>query len=170
MQGADKVNDELEVGYDEKFERSWSRAERSGYLVMLVLVAAMLAGLFGRGPFSHRTEKSAASGLAVDFEPIARSQCDTQVTFHIDNDTDATTMDLFLDSHLVEPLGLHQILPEPVVSQTASDGLRVTIAVPPHSHDTKLRLMLQPSIVGPVHLVAHLQGHEVLRWTQFIMP
>ena len=170
MQGADKVNDELEVGYDEGFEKQWSRAERSGYVVMLVLVVAMLAGLFGRGPFSHRTVASPASGLAVDFEPVARSQCDTQVTFHIDNETDATTVDLFLDNHLVEPLGLHQFLPEPVVSQAAADGLRVTIAVPPHSHDTKLRIMLQPSVIGPVHIIARLQGREPLHWTQFIVP
>lgn len=170
MQGADKVNDELEVGYDEIFERRWSRAERSGYLVMLVVVAFMLAGFFGRGPFSHRTVTSAASGLAIDFEPVARSQCDTQVTFHIDNDTDATTIDLFLDNHLVEPMGLHQFLPEPVRSQSAEGGLRLTIAVPPHVHDTELRIMLQPSVVGPVHMIAHLQGHEPLHWTQYVVP
>ncbi|WP_419730085.1 hypothetical protein [Lichenicola sp.] len=170
MQGADKVNDELEVGYDETFERRWSHAERSGYVVMLVLVAAGIAGLFGRGPFSHRTVSSPASGLAVDFEPVARSQCDTQVTFHIKNDTAATTIDLFLDNHLVEPMGLHQVLPQPVVSQTAPDGLRLSIAVPAYSHDTELRVMLMPDVIGPVHMVAHLQGHPVLRWTQFVVP
>ena len=89
MQGADRVNDEFEVGYNENFERNWERAEIVGRVVMVAVIAAGLAGFFGRGPYSHQTKHTAESALTVDFEPIARSQAPTQVTFHIDNPTDA---------------------------------------------------------------------------------
>ncbi len=48
MQGADRVNDELEVGFDEKFERQWLWGQRAGRIVMVVITAAGIAGLWGR--------------------------------------------------------------------------------------------------------------------------
>lgn len=102
MQGADSVNNELEVGFDETFETRWSRIERGGYVVLALLIAAGLSGLLGRGPLSHCTTRSAASDLVIDHEPIARSQTDTQVTFHLDNPTDASTTDLFVETRVIE--------------------------------------------------------------------
>lgn len=170
MQGADKVNDELEVGFDEAFERRWSLAERVGRVVMVLVTAAGLAGLLGRGPYSHRTEKIAESDLAVDFEPIARSQTGTQVTIHLNNPTSAPTVNLFISSNAVEPMGLQRILPQPVITKTVKDGLMLTIAVPPGSIDVDLRLMLMPVGIGSNELSAHLEGHSTLRWTQLVVP
>lgn len=170
MQGADRVNDELEVGFDQTFERRWSRVERTGYGVMALFIAAGLAGLFGRGPFSHRTRHSGVSGLTVDFEPVARSQCDTQVTFHIDNPTDAPTRTLFLGTNLVEPMGLHQVQPEPARTQTTKDGLIFTLAIPPHTQGALVRVMLMPSTIGPQQMIARLDDQPPLRWNQFVMP
>ena len=170
MQGADRVNDEFEVGFDEGFERRWLRAERVGQVVMVLFVAAGLAGLFGRGPFSHRTEQSPESALAVDFEPIARSQAPTQVTFHIDNPTDAPTLDLFIGTNSVEPMGLQRIMPAPVTTKAVTDGLVLTLAIPPGAKNTEIRLLMQPSSLGPNELIARLDGHAPIRWTQFVMP
>lgn len=170
MQGADRVNDELEVGFDETFETRWSRIERVGHVVLSLLVAAGPSGLLGHGRLSHRTTRSVASGLAIDYEPIARSQTDTQVTFRLDNPTDAGTMDLFVGSRVIEPMGLHQILPEPVRTQAVADGMMLTVAVPPHSRGARLRVMLMPSTLGPEHLLARLDGRPPLGWSQFVMP
>lgn len=170
MQGADRINDEFEVGFDEGFERRWLRAEQIGRVVMTLVVAGGLAGLFGRGPFSHRTEQSEGSALAVDFEPIARSQAPTQVTFHIGNPTDAPTLDLFIGTNSVEPMGLQRIMPQPVTTKAVPDGLVLTLAIPPGSTNVEVRLMMQPSSLGPNQLIAQLAGHEPIRWTQFVMP
>ncbi len=170
MQGADRINGEFEVGYDQPFERNWTRAEIVGRFVMVAFVGAGLAGLLGRGPYSHKTERSAESALAVDFEPIARSQAPTQVTFHIDNPTDAATMDLFLGSNTVEPMGLQRILPAPVTTKAVPDGLTLTLAIPPGARNAEVRLMLEPSTIGENQLIAQLAGHDPIRWTQFVMP
>ena len=170
MQGADRINDELEVGYDEGFETRWLRAEQIGRVVMVLFVGAGLAGLLGRGPFSHRTEQTAESALTVDFEPIARSQAPTQVTFHIDNPTDAPTLDLLIGTNSVEPMGLQRIMPEPAATKAVTDGLVLTLAIPPGTKNTEIRLMMQPSSLGPNQLVARLEGHAPIRWTQFVMP
>ena len=170
MQGAEKINGEFEVGFDEHFEQSWVKAEWVGHMVMFAFVAAGLAGVFGRGPLSHRTEKSAGSALAVDFEPIARSQAPTQVTLHIDNPTDSPEMDLFIGSNSVEPMGLQRIQPQPVAMKAVQDGITLTLAVPPHTHGAEVRLNFEPSALGENQLIAQLEGHDPIRWSQFILP
>ena len=170
MQGADRINDEFEVGFDQRFERGWAHVEVVGRFVMVAVVGAGLAGLLGRGPYSHKTMQTAESGLAVDFEPIARSQAPTQITFHVDNTTDAATLDLFVGSNTVEPMGLQHVLPEPVATKAVTDGLTLTLAVPPGARNAEIRVMLEPSEIGENELVARLDGHAPIRWTQFVMP
>src|ERR1700712_514997 len=94
MQGADRINDELEVGFDHIFEARWLWAERVGRVVMLLFVAAGIGGLLGRGPYSHETTTVPMSDLSVDFEPIARSQTGTQVTLHLQNPGSKSELDL----------------------------------------------------------------------------
>ena len=170
MQGADQINGEFEVGFDERFERSWLKAEWIGRIVMIACVAAGVAGVFGRGPFSHRTEKTAESALTVDFEPITRSQAPTQVTFHIDNPTNSPEMSLFIGSNTIEPMGLKQILPQPITTRAVPDGLTLTLAIPPGAHNAEVRLDLEPQELGPNQLIAQLDGHAPIRWTQFVLP
>ena len=170
MQGADKVNDELEVGFDEAFENRWLRAEQAGRVVMAAFVVASLTGLLGRGPYSHETKKLDDLSLAVDFEPVARSQTATQVTFHLRNSTDQPTLNLFIGSKIMEPMGLQRILPQPVITQAVHGGMLLTIAVPPRTGDASLRLMLMPDDIGPKDLVARLEDHAPLHWTQVVVP
>ena len=170
LRGAALVNGEFEVGFDQTFERRWLRAEQFGRVAMLLFIAAGLAGLMGRGPFSHHTVKSAASALAVDFEPIARANAATQVTFHLENPTGQPTMDLFISSNVVEPMGLTRILPDPVSSKVVQNGIVLTVVVPGGTKDGELRLMMMPSQLGDNQLEARLPGHAPLKWSQFIVP
>ena len=170
MQGADRVNNELEVGFNEVFEKRWHRAEQAGRVFMVAVVAASLAGLLGRGPYSHETKRLDDASLAVDFEPVARSQTGTQVTFHLRNATEKPEMNLFIGSKLIEPMGLGRILPEPIRAQAVQGGLLLTIAVPPNTADAALRLMLMPDDIGTKALVARLGDHPPLHWTQVVVP
>ncbi len=169
-QGADRVNEELEVGFDQSFETGWRRAERCGRVVMLAFVIAGLVGLFGRGPYSHRTETSPASGLAIDFEPIARAQASTQVTFHLHNGSGTPFLSLFVSGNMVEPMGLQGIIPQPLTTRVTDGGLLLTIAVPPGTQDVQLRMMLNPAGMGVNRLTARLVDRAGLSWTQFVVP
>jgi hypothetical protein len=170
MQGADRVNDELEVGFDQIFERRWLWGQRAGRIVMILVTAAGLAGLLGRGPYSHRTVAMPGTGLKVDFEPIARSQTATQVTLHLTNTTPSPTEALFIGSNAVEPMGLKQMIPEPTSTEILPDGLLLTVAIPPGTRDAAFRLMLTPTGIGANELVARLNDGLPLRWQQFILP
>ncbi len=170
MQGADRVNEELEVGYDQRFERRWRVAEQVGRWAMVLFVVAGLAGLLSHGPYSHRTAASVGTGLVVDFEPIVRAQASTQITFHFDNISAASTVDLFIGTNIVEPMGLQRIEPQPAQTRLVKDGMVMTIPIPPGTKDAKLRFMLQPMSLGPNELVARVNDNAPQRWTQFVLP
>ena len=170
LQGADRVNGEFEVGYDERFEHRWLLAERAGRVFMILFVAAGLAGLLGRGPLSHRTSTVVGADLAVDYEPITRVQTDTQITLHVRNDSADPTLRIMVSTQLVEPMGLQRILPQPVAEQTEGRGMALTFVVPPGTKDGHIRFMVQPAGIGPVPLTAQLAGHPAVHWTQLALP
>jgi hypothetical protein len=169
-QGADPVNDDVEVGFDARFEHSWSIAERVGRIFMVLFVLAAGAGLLGRGPFSHRTASAPFSGMAVDYEPVARVNTSTQITFHINNDTPLDTVDVFVSTQLVEPMGLERILPQPIAEHIAGDGLRLTFAMPHGTHDGHVRLVVEPGGIGIIGEHAQLGTNPPVHWTQVVVP
>jgi hypothetical protein len=171
LQGADRINDELEVGYDARFERSWTHAEWVGRGLMLLFATAGLAGLLGRGPLSHRTVSPPGGSLTVDFEPIARSQTPTQVTFHLHNDGGSDpAMHLFISTNVIEPMGLHTIDPQPLESRVVDGGLLLTFLVPPGTKDAIVRMTLDPTELGDNQLSVKLGDAATVRWNQVVVP
>ena len=170
MQGATRVNGELEVGFDDRFERRWYRAELAGRTLILVFVLCATAGLLGRGPFSHQRVEHPAAGMAVDFEPVARAQTPTQVTFHLaaGNAPGGTT--IFIDTKLIEPMGLQRVQPQPLEQQAVDGGLLLRFGLPPGVTDGMVRLMLQPSQWGFLTLTARRGDAAPLVWHQLVLP
>jgi hypothetical protein len=174
LRGADAINDgDLEVGFDERFERSWGRAEVVGRVVMAIIVAAGLAGLMGRGPFSHRTSATPSGALAVDREPVVHYGTGTQVTLHIDPakvPADAAgEWVVHLNNVFVEPMGKQRVTPQPIHEMADGSGIALTFRLDPAQHDDLVRIMLQPTEVGPQHLVARV-GSAQLDWEQWVLP
>ncbi len=172
LRGADAVNDELEVGFDEPFERRWRVVEHLARGGMLLIVLAALGGFFGEGPFSHRTHKTPDGRLAVDYEPLARFGTTTQVTLHLSSSAADGTIGhvrVFVSTVLVEPLGLQKVLPTPDSTEAVGGGIIYTFAVPPGVDSALVRFQLMPSTIGPVRVDAH-QGDEALTWTQWVLP
>lgn len=170
LRGADAINDEFEVGFNAAFESRWRRAELIGRWVMVLLVAAALAGLLGRGPLSHRTSRTPDGRFAVDFEPVARFGTATQVTFHVAAGDHATPglVRVFLSSGIVEPMGLQTTLPRPSGTEARDGGMVYDFRVPSEG-EALIRLVLKPAAMGLIPLEARADG-QVLRWTPFVLP
>ena len=170
MQRAELVDDEFQVGFDSDFEQRWHKAELAGRIVMILVTAAALLGLLGQGPFSHRTVGAPGDALSVDFEPVARHSTPTQVTVHMHPPADAATVDLLLDSHFIEPMGMLRTSPRAIHEATDGGGLRLTFAVPAGAKDQMVRIVTQPNQIGEIALSAAIAGGPAIHWSQFILP
>jgi hypothetical protein len=174
----DAIDDELEIGFDERFEKRWHRLEIGSHVLMALFVLAALGGFFGRGPFSHRTEKTADGRLAVDFEPLARWGTDTQVTVHLSapgrlaGPGAAVAAHLFVSSAVIEPLGLQRVIPTPNETESIGGGAIYDFTIPPGEDTAFVRFVLRPSTVGLVTAEVRTGGPdgEPLSWKQLVLP
>ena len=180
VRGADRVNDELEVGYDQEFEARWTIAQRIGLAVMVSFLLVCLSGLLGRGPLSHRTATAQDGSMHVDYEPVAREGTPTQITFRMANPGDAPVpVSLFVSGMLIEPLGLAHTVPETTATMVGSQGLVLRFTLARRQADANIRLDAMPASAGIVKPRAWLDAdktvdppdrrHEV-RWTQVVLP
>jgi hypothetical protein len=167
LRGATTVNDELEVGFDERFEEGWSRLQFVGRIVMSLVLATGLAGYLGGGPLDHARVGHPLAG-AVDYQPIARFGTPTQVTLHLPPATGETTT-VTLSSTFVEPFGLQSIAPLPVRQSSERGALTLTFDRRPGGLDDLVRLHGKPARIGPIALVADMRD-TTLRFSTFVLP
>jgi hypothetical protein len=172
LRGADPVNDEIEVGYNARFETSWHRAEWAGRGIMVLYVLAAFLGILGRGPLSHHTKHAPSGHFALDYEPVARFGTETQLTFHLADQSDGPgphEARLFLANTVQEPLGLMRVLPQPAATIVGRDGETLVFDVPPGETDAQVRIVVEPSQSGPVTATARA-GADRIDWTQLVLP
>jgi hypothetical protein len=170
VRGADPVNDELEVGFDQAFEQAWYRVSVGVRWAMLVFAVLALAGLLGRGPLSHAHKEAAGGGFGVDYEPVARFSTTTLVTVHVSNPGDTPrAVDLLLSQGFIEPMGFERAIPLANVSSISAAGMTLRYLVPPHQPDAMVRLEIMPTTIGPVALYAS-DGSARIDWTMFVVP
>lgn len=170
MQGPDTVNDEFEVGFNQRFEAAWHRAEVIGRIVMVLFVVCAGLGLLGRGPFSHEKASSPDGKVIVDYEPVARHSTASTLTVHIRNTSDTSrTVELDIDQHIIEPMGFQHATPRPDSTEFDDTGARLDFIERPGQKDGLIRLALTPNIVGMANIGLRVDGESV-SWRMLVVP
>jgi hypothetical protein len=78
-----KIGD-LEIDEDIEWERKEWTAERIGWVLMALFVAAALLGLFGRGPLSSRTAGTEGGPLRVEYQRFIRFNSPQELHLFVD--------------------------------------------------------------------------------------
>ena len=167
MRGAETVNAEFDVGFNQTFESRWYRAEQVGRVVMLIVVACAALGLLGRGPFSHETKAAPGGAISVDYEPVARHGTSTMITVHVHDPV--APIRLLVDQHMIEPMGYQRATPVPDHTSVADDGTWLTFDQEPGQHDVLVRFDVMPTALGfvPMHVS---DGTDSVDWSMFVVP
>ena len=150
-----KVDDELAVGEDLKFQRRWWTFERWIWRFFALIVLADLLGAFGRGPLANAHKASADNALVVHYERIERFSTPSILTIH----TSAAAVHggvirLWMSNSIITRLGNQRIIPEPATSLTVHDGVIYTF--PSGSTPGTVAFALQPADPGPAHFTIRL--------------
>jgi len=157
-----KVNEEVAVGEDLGFQRSWWRFERIIWVCFLIIIALDLAGAFGRGPLAHGRITSADQSLSVRYERIQRTGTPSIMSIRIDAAAvHGGETALFVSDKLVSALGAQRIIPQPATTRVGNGGLTYTFPVtnPPAT----VRIELEPTGPGrfPFEISAGAQSASV---------
>ena len=126
-------------------QKDW-RAQRVGWVLLALVLAAGLAGLLGPGPLSSATA-SGGDTLHVEYERFVRHGSQTHVTVRIAA-AEPGPLQLTISRQYLEAFHVKQILPAPARVQAGDPDLVYTFEGPDTAGPVELKFFLQPESLG----------------------
>ena len=156
----------LELEEDEAFhERVW-RLRRAGWLAMVLLILAGLAGLLGVGPLS-RAEVSDASGLHVAHARFARAEAPESLRVRVPAQADGHR--LAVSRAFLDRVRIESVVPEPARTEALGDQVVYVFAGRPGT-DAVATVHFTPSAVGFVRAGLGVPGRAPLTIWMLVYP
>jgi hypothetical protein len=163
-----KVNDEIAVGEDLNFQRSWWRFERGVWLVFVAILILDLLGAFGRGYLANSRMQAADGTLAICYEHIERYSTPSIMQIHFGPTAiHDGKIQLYVSQSVLDDLGNRRIIPQPASSMVQQSGVLYTF---PASSAGSAAFALQPTRPGIFHVTLQVPGGEALRTRIFVFP
>lgn len=152
-----------------RFQEATWKAERVGWLVMLVIVVAALAGAFSSGPLSD-VEAAAPGGATVSYQRFNRHMAPSEIRVSLPAAGGSKTAKLEMSRSLLDAFDIEHIRPAPSRSVATTDG--ITFEFDAASSPTKaiITLSLTANRIGIVSGTIGLAGHAPIPITQIVYP
>ena len=167
-----KQSDSLEIAEDMDFQRASWRVQRVGWVVMILLAFAALAGLFGGGPLSNRVAGELSSGVAIEYERFIRLDAPQAIVFEIaptGMESDSVAR-VWLDRAWIDSNQINEISPQPVSSELYADRIVYAFKVSRSPVPLRVRFNLENRAMGRVRGRAGLVNGAPLSFEQFAYP
>lgn len=168
--GMQRLGD-LEINQDLAFERrSWQVQRVAWALFALILLAALLGLLGGRGPLSERTVGE-GSPLAIRSFRFARHNSPTELTFELQpGAVPGDEARIWVNADYLDGIQVERIEPEPVQTTLAEDHITYSFMLGEAGASGRIVLHLTPQSLGWHEVRAGLEGGAEHRFTQFVYP
>lgn len=144
------------------FQRAEWRIQKVGRWLMLLFVAAAIAGLFGGGPLATARAVSAGGALDVSYERLTRRGAMTRWTIEADVPGGQHEVSIRLGRQFADQFHLENVRPEPLrVEGSASDLIYVFMS-PPGAHRVAVVFDVEPTSPGLNRMTVGSGAHVVL--------
>jgi hypothetical protein len=160
----------LEINQDLDFQRREWRVQRVGRAVMVLLLFAALAGVFGAGPLSRATAGERET-LAVEYDRFLRRGADNRLTVRVGpRAATGREVRLWVPPRYLERMHYERAVPEP--QRTVFAPGRLWLIFPVASPGTPFEVVLdfKPQQVGPARAALGVAGGPTLSLSQFVYP
>lgn len=145
--------------------RNW-RIQRTGWVVMTLVVLLGLAGLFGQGTLARR--EASTQGLTLRYQRVVRLEATQLLEFALDA-RQAGEIGLELDSGFVSRTEIERIIPEPRSVSVSPAGQRLSFPVT-GSGSVAVRLFFVPRKLGRLRARFGASGGAALPVSFFVLP
>jgi hypothetical protein len=160
----------LELDQDEGAQRREWRFERLGWLVIALVIAAAIAGVFGDGPVAGASWKSPRPGATVEYPRILRFGASATLTATLlpasATDTLAT---LAIDRRFLESVDLQRITPEPLEVHASADWVVYRFRRAEAGRPIRIGIAFAPTVVGRMRAFVRTAGGD-LDMRVFVLP
>ncbi|MGQ0538397.1 MAG: hypothetical protein ACT4R6_05575 [Gemmatimonadaceae bacterium] len=153
------------------FHKREAIAQRVGLAALTAFLLAGLLGLFGSGPISRASRRSADGTLEVRYERMTRASAPTTMRIHVsDVAPKRGPIRWWLSREFAEAIDIERVLPEPVRTSVGSERLDFEFATGPVDSAVSVIVTYRPHSLGV--LSGHVgtgAGREV-RFRQIVFP
>jgi hypothetical protein len=162
-----KIRDEVAVGEDLDFQRSWWKFERSMWSVIAIVLALNFAGVFGRGPAAHARVSNDA--MLVKYDRVERTGTPSILEIQFQPKTlGKSQVKLHVSQSVLEQLGAQRVIPSP--SDTAVGGGGLTYTFSAGEAPGSVEFALQPPKPGIFHFSLEVPGSPAISERVIVMP
>jgi hypothetical protein len=163
--------EDIEAGCDPAFEQRWWRIQRTVWVILVLLLLAGLAGVFGHGPLSEATVHPPGSQLQVHYDRLARRETPSSLRLQLDKNALASgRVCIHLNRALLDRMLLKQIVPAPLASEPLTDGASFIFRTDPTRDTATIVFIENPTMPGFVDGEVTVEGAEPVRFRQFVFP
>jgi len=157
---------DLEIDQHMGVQRFSWRLQAIGQLVMVIFLAAALAGLFGSGPLS-RGRVGESGRLEVEYGRFERRTQEASLTVTL-GPLSGGTVDLWIAEPFVAASPLVQVIPEPERVALASGRVVFTLRL--SGDRPQVRITTKPEVFGRLHGRLGLVGGPEVSFRQLVYP
>jgi len=168
MEEEELTSRHLPVEEDMPAQRRVWRFERVGWYALMLIVLLGLAGLFGNGPLSEATVRSADGRVAVDYKRVSRAGIREELRIRVQG-TAGEPLTVLLGGSLVREASIETLQPEPLTSLSHGEALLLSLGTPVDGAAT-LYLTLRSEHIGPLEGTVRAGSGSTVRFTTFIYP
>jgi hypothetical protein len=164
-----KINDEIAVGEDLRFQRRWWAFEQWIWMLFALLVLLDVLGAFGRGPLAKKHVEAADGSMQVDYERVERFSTPSILTVSFGKQAirDGKAQ-LWVSESLVKKLGNQRVVPQPAASTVGNGGILYTFLAT--DVPATAQFALTPSSPGSANLQLQVPGSSIVHLKVFIVP
>ncbi|MBC7792028.1 MAG: hypothetical protein H7Z74_18940 [Anaerolineae bacterium] len=164
-----REDDDLERPSNLAFQQREWRVQRIAWIVMGLVLAATLVGVFGGGPLAHSRVGSPANGLFLEYDRIARYRALSTLDFYVLSPPAGGELRLWIARDFLDVIRLHTITPEPASQELSSDRISYVFDA---TGDTplKVRFEVEPNALWQRGGRAGVGDEQPISFSQFVLP
>lgn len=168
LEPREALDKQLPVREHMRLQASHWRFERVGFLVLLLVVALSLLGLFSNGPLSEASYRSPTGALQVQHQRFLRNSATTTLKLHV-RSRPGQVVEVLISGGLLAGGRLTGLSPEPQ-SSAAHDGKGIALNFKADaSGRAHILVDFTSDGIGPYRFTIAANG-EVLKLRHFIYP
>ena len=165
---ASEKKSDFEVDQDLEFQRRDWAFERTGWIGMLVVVLAALAGLMGHGPLSQA--RVASGDLTMEYSRFERHGAPSTLTVLVPRAAADTSVQLWLSRGFLDGILFDRVIPEAAEERAAPGGTIYDFLVTPGTDTARIIFHYTPLAIGTRSIQIGRAGRETVRRSQFVYP
>lgn len=170
LEGIERVGD-LQVSQDLRFQRRAWVAQRIGWAVMALVVAAAFVGVFGHGITSKGSTTSIDGNLKVAYARVARHRAPDTLRFTLaPGAVQGDEARLAFSSKTLDGMTVETVYPEPESVETGADRTVYVFKLAEEGTLTEIVFNVLFEDVGRRHGTVTLDGHQPAEFSQFVFP